>query len=169
MISSHHFYDTTRTIFDIVCTLPVWSHPLSSWYDTNWIFEISSAIYDDIISIAYYITATECVSSRPGFQRYNTLCMQDITPTICIISYTLYKALPPHFMTSQHIIYDITCTVYMTSPPLYLKCLPPYLCHHKTLLMFSEQLYVWYHTHFTYASLCILHNLTSTLYDFKPL
>ena len=34
-------------------------------------------------------------------------------------------------MTSRHIIYDITCTVFMTSFPLYLKWHPPYLCHHN--------------------------------------
>ena len=69
MISSHNFYDTTCTIFDIVYSVLVWSHPQPWWYHNNWIFEISSAIYDDIISIAYYITATECVSSHPLSQR----------------------------------------------------------------------------------------------------
>ena len=34
-------------------------------------------------------------------------------------------------MTSHHIIYDITCTVFMPSLPLYLKWHPPYLCHHN--------------------------------------
>ena len=67
-----------------------------------------------------------------------------------IISYTLYKALPPHFMTSHHVIYDITFTVFMTSPPLYLKWHSPYLCHHNdsfdglrpTLCVTSHPLYV---------------------------
>ena len=129
MTSIHLFYDTTPTIFDIIYTVFVSSHTMSWLYHTNSIFEISSAIYDDIISIVYDITTTECVSSHPLFQWYYTLCMQDITPTICIISYTLYKALPPHFMSSHHIIQYITCTVFMTSPPLYLKWRPLYLCH----------------------------------------
>ena len=66
------------------------------------------------------------------------------------MSYTLYKAPPPHFMISHHIIYDITFTVCMTSPPLHLKWHPPYLCHHNnsidglrpTLCMTSHPLYV---------------------------
>ena len=53
-------------------------------------------------------------------------------------------------MTSHHIIYDITWIVFMTSPPLYLKCLPPYLCRHNdsidvlrtTLCMTSHPRYV---------------------------
>ena len=39
----------------------------------------------------------------------------------------------------------------------------------KTLLLVSDQLYVWHHTHFPYAIVCTLHNVTSTLYDFTPL
>ena len=62
----------------------------------------------------------------------------------------MYKALPPHFMTSHHVIYDITITVFLTLPPLYLKWHPPYLCHHNdsihglrpTLCMTSHPLYV---------------------------
>ena len=104
MTSNHLFYDITPTIFDIVSTVSVSWHPLYWWYHTNWIFEISSAIYDDIISIIYDITATECVSSHQHFQRFNTLCMQDIIPSLCIISYTLYRTPRPHFMTSHHII-----------------------------------------------------------------
>ena len=63
------------TIFNTTSTVSGSSHPLYWWYHTNWILEISSAIYDDIISIVYDITATESVSSHPPFQRYNSLCM----------------------------------------------------------------------------------------------
>ena len=164
MTSSYYFYDITPTILDIVSTESVSSHAHYWWYHTTWIFEISSAIYDDIISIVYDITATECVSSHPHFQRYNTLCIKDITPTICIISYTLYKAPHPHFMTSHHIFYEITCTVFMTSPPLYLKWHPTILCHHNnsidglrpTLRMASHPLYVRQLMHSTQ---CKIHSL----------
>ena len=57
MTSNHHFYDITPTIFDSISTVSVSSHPMYWWYHTNWIFEISSAIYGDIISIVYDITA----------------------------------------------------------------------------------------------------------------
>ena len=67
----------------------------------------------------------------PLFRWYHTVSMYDITPTIWITSYTLYKVSHPHFMRSHHIFYDVTCTVFMTSLPLYLKLHPLYLCHHN--------------------------------------
>ena len=37
-------------------------------------------------------------------------------------------------MTSRHIIYHITITVFMTSPPVYLKWHPTTLCHHNVCI-----------------------------------
>ena len=124
MTSNHRVYVITPTIVDIMFTVSVSSHPLFSWYHTNCIYEISSAIHHDIISIVYDMTANGPVSSHPFFQWYHTLCMDDITHTICITSYTLHKSLYPHFVTSHHIIYDITCTVFMKSFPIYLTLHP---------------------------------------------
>ena len=157
MTSNHCFYDIIPTIFDILSTVSVSSHPLFWWYHTNCIYEISSAIYHDIISIVYDMTPTGSVSSHPHFQWYHTLCMYDITRIICIISYTIYKASHPHFMTSHHIIYDITCTEFMTSLPIYLTLHPLYLCHHNhsiddlrpTVCMTSHPHYVWNLMHYT--------------------
>ena len=80
-----------------------------------------------------------------------------MTPTLCKMSYALYKAPRPYFMTSHHIIYDITCTVFMTSPPIYLKWHPTYLCHHNdsidglrpTVCMTSHPLYLCHRMHST--------------------
>ena len=60
-------------------------------------------------------------------------------------------------MTSHHIIYDIICTVFMTSLWLYLKWHPPYLCHHNdsidghrpTVCMTSDPPYVCHLMHST--------------------
>ena len=60
-------------------------------------------------------------------------------------------------MTSHHTIYDITCTVFMASLPLYLKWHPPFLCHHNvsidglrpTVYMTSHPHYVWHLMHST--------------------
>ena len=65
----------------------------------------------------------------------------------------------------------------MTSHVLYSSHHPQYIwnglyciCVIKTnLMMDSDQLYVWHHTHFTYAIVWTLHNITSTLYDFTPM
>ena len=58
MVSIHRVYVITPTIFDIVSTVFVSSHPLYWWYHTNCISEISSAIIPDIIYIVYYVTDT---------------------------------------------------------------------------------------------------------------
>ena len=60
-------------------------------------------------------------------------------------------------MTSHHIIYDIICTVFMKSFPLYLTLHPLYMCHHNhsiddlrpTVSVASHPLYVWHLMHYT--------------------
>ena len=164
MTSNHHFYDIKPTIFDIISMVSLTSYPLYWWYHTKCIYEISSAIYDDIISIVYNIMFTIFVTSQPLY-----LCLTPplsmISPplyvwyntTTCLISYTLYKASHPHFLTTHHIIYDITCTVLLTLLPRYLTLHPRYLCHHNhfiydlwpTVCMISHLIYVWHLMHYT--------------------
>ena len=166
MKSNHHFYDITPTVFDIVSMLFLSPHPLYWWYHTNSIYEISSSIYVDIISIVLYTTTYSlclchhshctCVS-RPPFPWYHTLCIYDIATTICLTSDTLYKVSHPQFMTSHHIIYDITGTVFMSSLPRYLTLHPLYLCHHNPSMyylwtivcMTTHPLYIWHFMHHT--------------------
>ena len=84
--------------------------------------------------------------------------MYDFTRTICTTSYTLYKAPQPYFMRSHHIMYDIPCTVFLTSLPLYLTWHPLYLCHQDqcinyttpTLCMTSHTLSVWHHSQYAW-------------------
>ena len=84
--------------------------------------------------------------------------MYDITPTICTISCTLYKSSHLYFMRSHHIMYDITCIVFLTSLPLYLTLHPLYLCHQDqcisyttpTLYMTLHTLYVWYNSQYAW-------------------
>ena len=60
-------------------------------------------------------------------------------------------------MISHHIIYDITCTMFMTSLPLYLKWHPPFVCNHNysidglrpTVCMTSHPPYVCHVLHST--------------------
>ena len=75
--------------------------------------------------------------------------MYDITPTICIISYRLYKHSHTHLMTS-HINSDITCTVLMSSPPHIWHCNHSIddLC--PTACMTPHPLYVWHLMHHIY-------------------
>ena len=82
MTSNHHFYDITPTIFDIVSNVSVSSPPMYWWYHTDWIIEISSAIYDNIISIVYDITALNVC--------HHTHSFNDITPFVYRTSHPLY-------------------------------------------------------------------------------
>ena len=57
MTTNCRVYVITPTIFDIMSTLFVSSHPLYWWYHNNCVSEITSAIIHDIISIVYNMTA----------------------------------------------------------------------------------------------------------------
>ena len=145
------------------------SHPLYlTWYPLYLCHHIHCV--DDI-------TPTQFLRSHPVYMTtsypfymtsqslnvcHHTNSFNDITPFVCGTSnplyvkyHALYKALHPHLIISHHIIYDITCTVFITSPSLYLKGPLPYLCHHNdsivglrpTVRMTSHPLYVCYRLH----------------------
>ena len=148
----HHIH----SIDDITPNLFMRSHPLcmSTSYP---LYATTYSLY-----IFHHIHCT-CVS-HPHFPWYHTLCIYDIARTICLTSDTLYKVSHPPFMTSRHIIYDITCTVFMSSLPRYLTLPPQYLCPHNpskydlwtTVCMTSH--------HFIYDILCTIYNITFTLW-----
>ena len=109
-------------------------------------------------SYTFYMT------SQPLNVCHHTNSFNDITPFACRTSnplyvkyHTLYKAPHPHLMISHHIIYDIICTVFITSPSLYLKWPLRYLCHHNvsidglrpTVCMTPHRLYECHRLHST--------------------
>ena len=105
----------TSTVLMISHQMYLWDHiHYNSWHHIFCIRHVSHCICA--------ITATCLMISQ--------LCMYDIKPTIGI-SYSLYKASHSHFMISHHIMYDITCTVFMKSLPLYLTLHPRYLCQQE--------------------------------------
>ena len=176
MTSNHRFYDITPTIFDIISTVSVSSHPLYWWYHINCIFEITFTIIHRIISIVYDMTVSLSVSSHPLVWWYHNLCVYDIKATICTTSYTLYKWSHPYFMILHPIIYDITCTVFMTSLPLYLTLHPLYLCQDQcisyatlTLCMTSHTPYVWHRLHYTRYHILTLGPKTTVFMSSHPL
>ena len=136
-------------IDDITPTLFTRSHPLYML--------TSYTLYTTIFSL-YLDHHSHCTCvSHPLFPWYHTLCIYDIAPTICLTSDKLYKVSHPQFMTSCHIINDITCTVFMSSLPWYLRVYPQDLCPHKpstyvlwtTVCMTSHPLYIWHLMHQT--------------------
>ena len=169
MTSSHHFCDTTPTIFDIVYTVSVSSHPLLCYITPNEFLRYHPLYM--MTSCPLYMT------SQPLNVCHHTHFFNGITPFVFRTSHTQYVSYHIHCIKHYlHILWHHT-TLFMRSHALYSWYQPHYLwngIHHislitTTLLMVSDQLYVWHHTHFTYASLCTLQNVTSNLYDFKPL
>ena len=103
MTSNHRVYVFMASIFDIVSTVSVSSHPLYWWYHTNCISEITSAIVHNIISIVYDMTAT--VS-------HDNHCFNDIRfPTYHITS-RIYDISPPIALTSQTLCLWIQVTIF---------------------------------------------------------
>ena len=152
----HYFCHHIYYIADITPNLFMRSHPL--YISTS--YPLITTAYSLYL---YHHSHYTCVS-HPRFPLYHTLCIHDIAPTICITSDTLYKVSHPQFMTSDHIIYDITCTVFMSSFPQYLTLHPLYLCPHNpstydlwtTVCMTTHPIYIWH--------ICKIHNFISTLW-----
>ena len=138
--------------------------------------------------------------------------MCDIKPTVCMTSYEFYVTSQSLFMTSQdcimtsrphyswhytnciqndiHSSCDITATVTMTRPTMFLKLYSVYKTSHMvnewqhdciwhdtqcicvikpTWLMTSHPMYIWNHTHCLYDTIGTLYDITSTRADNKPL
>ena len=115
-------------------------------------------LYTTTYSLCFYHHSNCTCVSHPHFPWYHTLCIYDIAPNICLTSDILCKFSHPQFMTSSHIIYDITCPVFMSSLPRYLTLYPQNLCPHNpskydlwtTVCMTSHPLYIWHLIHHTY-------------------
>ena len=116
----------------------------------------------------YHHSHCTCVS-HTHFPWYHTLCIYDIACTICLTSDTLYKVSHPQFMTSCHIIYDISCTVFMSSFPRYLTLHPLYLCHHNPSTYDLWKI-VCMTTHpLLYDILCTIYITSYPLFQFTPM
>ena len=151
MTSSDLLYVFTPTIFEIVSTVYVSSHPLYWWHHTNCISDITSAIIPDIISIVYDMTAAvwhhnDCIHDI-RFPTYDsTSRVYDISSPIPVTSQTLCSWINVNYNKHQTHCAKII-------QPLYLKSQPPYvyLCDHTqcvndithTVFMTWHLLYLW--------------------------
>ena len=115
----HHIH----SIDDITPNLFMRSHPVY--------MSTSYPLYTTTYSL-YFFDHSHCTCvSHPHFPWYHTVCIHDIAHTMCLTSGTLYKVSHPQFMISHHIIYDFTCTVFMSCLPRYLTLHPQNLCAHN--------------------------------------
>ena len=138
----------------------------------------------DITPTISEMASTVSVSSQWLHWWSQTNSMHDITATLCVASYALYKTSYTFFMTSHHCSYHISSTAFMTShilcmtsnmaiqmlhlpsDPLYLTLHPLYLCHQTqgityttpTPCMPSHTLYVWHPIQYAcYHNNCLWH------------
>ena len=104
-------------------------------------------IWNHIQYVGWHIHLTCHIHSQ--YLCHLTHCIDNITPTLFMISHTpcvalfaLYKTSQPHFLTSNHHFEDITPTI---------------LDIVSTVSVSSHQLYQWYHSHFMFditSSIC---------------
>ena len=111
-------------------------------------------------------------SSHPLYRQHHTHSFYDITLTICVASFALYKTSQPHFLTSNHHFEDITPTILNIVSTL---------CHHTnsiddktaTICMISHPVCVRHSVHCVYdiiptmydnTNLCVEHH-TRHMYD----
>ena len=118
----HH----THFLCDIICTMyTITSSPdvitlLYLWHQNLY-------IWNHIQYVGQHIHYTWdikplSVSSHPLYRQHHTHSLYDITFSVCVASFALYKTSHPHFMTSNHRVYVITPTIF--------DICPLYLCHH---------------------------------------
>ena len=121
--NTQYIWPRTDSISVTTSTLLMISHQLYLW-DLILYVSTSYSLYTITYSLYLYNHSHCSCVSHPLFPRYHTFCIYDIAPTICLTSDTLYKVSHTQFMTSPHIFYDITGTVFMTSLPRYLTLHP---------------------------------------------
>ena len=142
MISNHHVYVITATIFDIVSTVSVSSHPLYWWYHTNCNSEIMSAILHNIISIVYDMTVTVWQHNHYfcdiGFPTYHiTSRIYDISSPIAVTSQTLCLRIHVNIFNIKHTVLRQYTNIYEITTSICVS-------------VWSHTLYQWYNTHCIY-------------------
>ena len=99
-----HMYDIICTGEDVTTTLShqatifMTSHQLQAWHDTSCIRHRTNCIF---------VITTSPLISHP--------VLNDITPTICVMSYALYITSHPILISSHYSTYDITASIYETT------------------------------------------------------
>ena len=144
----HYFCQNIHCIDDITPNVFMRSHPLYML--------TSYTLYTTTYSLYLYQHSHCTCVSHSLFPWYHTLFIYDIAPTICL-SDTLYNVSHPQFITSHHIIYEITCTVFISLLPGCLTLHPQNLCPYNpskydlwtTVCMTSHPLYIWHLRHHT--------------------
>ena len=152
---NHSIYDVTSTS-DITPTVFLSSQPLH-WYHTHfwmtshppYLWHHMHYIYHDIQSLCHHTTllmTSQPLNMKPLpvrtatytlYMRHHshylcphTHCIDNITPTLCMISHSPYVWHRLPYRTHHILTLWPQTSVFMISHPLYLTSCPLYLCHH---------------------------------------
>ena len=149
MTSSHHFYDITPTVFDMVSTVPVSSNPRFQLYHPHSVYDITPTILVTSYSV-FMLSQQIFMTLYPS--KYN------ITPSVFMTSYPTCTLSPYCFQDYTKprpdispTIFDITATVSVSShrwhTHLYrciaLSMTSPQVCK------LSHLAHIWHHTECT--------------------
>ena len=192
---THSIHDITPTVSDITSTLLMTSQPLYLRQDTDFVYDITLSTYD--ISHGVWMTTQPLpLTSHPLYLCNHTHLNDNIIPCVSMKSYPLHVWHQRHciwhhihcgwhktivFMSWHplylwyHIpIYDVTHTVCMTTPALYLTWNPFYLPSYPLYISWHplcqrhHSNYVRSHRWHMNAIICTIHDIISTLYDNNP-
>ena len=150
---SHSLYQTLHPLYLCHHNLSADITPSFEWPHTHLLCDIMCTIYN-VTSSPYVITLLHLlhqnlyiwnhiryvgniytihetsqplsVSSHPLYRKHHTHSLYDITLSICVASFALYKTSPPHFMTSNHRVYIITPTIFDIVPTVSVSSHPLY-------------------------------------------
>ena len=152
---NNSIYDVTSTS-DIAPTVSLSSQPLHWYHNHFWmtshppsLWHLMHYIYHHIQSLILHTTllmTSQPLNMKPlpvrratytlymrHHSRYlcpHTHCIDNITPTLCMISHSPYVWHRLPYRTHRILIFWPQTSVFMSSHPLYLTSCPLYLCHH---------------------------------------
>ena len=150
------------------------------WHLTN-TYDITSILYDitpryDVHTHCIHVitpripliasTAAELLLSV--YWEYHICNMCDLKPTIYMASYEIYVISQQLVKTSQDCIHEITATLLMTSPPLYMTSHTHHLWPHSPVTMKRHLLYFWYYTQCIWHLALWINENATTVYDTIP-
>ena len=127
LISPPLLNDITPTLSVTSYPLYISSHPIlkSSHYST---YDITTSKYETTSSTE--ATYTLYMRHHSRYLCSHTHCIDNITPTLCMISHSPYVWHRLNYRTHCILILSPQTSVFMSSYPLYLSSCPLYLCHH---------------------------------------
>ena len=119
-------WNHTHLLCDIICTIYITtSNLMSSHYST---YDITTSIYKP--HPVCRATYTLYMRHHSHYLCPHTHCIDNITPTLCMISHSPYVW--HHFPYTRHHMLTLwpQTSLFMSSHPLYLTSCSLYLCHH---------------------------------------